>query len=124
LNALEKHCFVFNIWKMAVEATEIDLYADDLGEEFNQENEYNESGLDLYDDVITPSGNIKREEEDYGLPQDNGTVHHVNANDAGGDVGNAGQPSKKIGIYVGNLSWVRNFHIYFNFHFFFSNSSI
>jgi hypothetical protein len=36
LNALEKHCFVFNIWKMAVEATEIDLYADDLGEEFNQ----------------------------------------------------------------------------------------
>ncbi len=36
LYELEKHCFVLNIWKMAVEATEIDLYADDLGEEFNQ----------------------------------------------------------------------------------------
>lgn len=97
------------VLKMAVETSEIDLYADDLGEEFNQENDYNESGLDLYDDVITPSANIKREDEDYGLPQDNGTVHHVNSNDAGGDgvgIGSSGgQSSKKIGLYVGNLSW-------------------
>ena len=61
--------------------------------------------------MITPSANIKRgEDDDYSLPEGNGTVHHINNNDGAGDgvmIGSGGgPPSKKIGLYVGNLSWV------------------
>jgi hypothetical protein len=68
---------------MATDGTEIDLYADDLGEEFNQ--------------VCINNNHINH----------NGTAHHVNANDSSANgLNSSGLPSKKIGIYVGNLSWV------------------
>lgn len=106
---------------MATENQEIDLYADDIGEEeFSQENEYGEGqGLDLYDDVITPSapggggGNSNKSshqssQDDYGL-NDNAnshSYHHQHHNNNSSDMGLDGVGSgKKIGIYVGNLSW-------------------
>ncbi|RWS17638.1 cleavage and polyadenylation specificity factor subunit 6-like protein [Dinothrombium tinctorium] len=94
---------------MATDGGEIDLYADDLEHEFNQENEYNNDQMvDLYDDVITASNSAKRDhnEEDYNGNDESNNSHSTNDHSLSVNLGDSGQGSlKKIGIYVGNLTW-------------------
>ncbi|XP_075743192.1 cleavage and polyadenylation specificity factor subunit 6 isoform X10 [Rhipicephalus microplus] len=73
------------------DGVDIDLYADDLEQDFNQEG-YNEhdSNVDLYDDVIA-------------APSSDGNADEVSG------VGNQSQgnshPSKRVALYIGNLTW-------------------
>ncbi|KAL3185136.1 hypothetical protein MRX96_031012 [Rhipicephalus microplus] len=74
------------------DGVDIDLYADDLEQDFNQEG-YNEhdSNVDLYDDVIA-------------APSSDGNADEVSG------VGNQSQgnshPSKRVALYIGNLTWM------------------
>lgn len=73
---------------------DIDLYADDIDNDFNQEDDYNhDQNVDLYDDVIT-------------TPSDD---HH---NDGGRSASGGGSSphhsrhaGKRVAVYVGNLTW-------------------
>lgn len=95
---------------MANDGADIDLYADDL--EFNQEsNEFNDQNLDLYDDVITPSGknnssnvNNSLNEDDFSTNQDSQNTQN-NQFSSSNEVQTNLSSTKKIGIYVGNLTW-------------------
>lgn len=52
------------------------------------------------------SSNKGQHDDDYGMNQDNGSIHHHPGQNESSLGGGDGQPSKKIQIYVGNLSWV------------------
>ncbi|XP_050040486.1 cleavage and polyadenylation specificity factor subunit 6-like isoform X3 [Dermacentor andersoni] len=73
------------------DGVDIDLYADDLEQDFNQEG-YNEhdANVDLYDDVIA-------------APSSDGNADEVSG------IGNQSQgnshPSKRVALYIGNLTW-------------------
>ncbi|XP_077558906.1 cleavage and polyadenylation specificity factor subunit 6-like isoform X21 [Haemaphysalis longicornis] len=73
------------------DGVDIDLYADDLEQDFNQEG-YNEhdSNVDLYDDVIAAPSSDGNTDEVSGMGnQSQGNSH----------------PSKRVALYIGNLTW-------------------
>ncbi|XP_064480614.1 cleavage and polyadenylation specificity factor subunit 6-like isoform X3 [Ornithodoros turicata] len=73
------------------DGVDIDLYADDLEQDFNQEN-YNDhdANVDLYDDVIA-------------APSNDGSHEEVNVSHQG--TNNHHAPAKRVAIYIGNLTW-------------------
>ncbi|XP_067127037.1 cleavage and polyadenylation specificity factor subunit 6-like isoform X3 [Centruroides vittatus] len=81
----------FVLCKMA-DGVDIDLYADDLEQEFNQDGDYNhDANVDLYDDVITaPSSDGQQAEE---------------VSSSGSSSGLPPMPTKRVAVYVGNLTW-------------------
>ncbi|KAL1416074.1 hypothetical protein MTO96_006513 [Rhipicephalus appendiculatus] len=73
------------------DGVDIDLYADDLEQDFNQEG-YNEhdANVDLYDDVIAAPSSDGNTDEVPGIGnQSQGNSH----------------PSKRVALYIGNLTW-------------------
>jgi len=94
---------------MANDSADIDLYADDL--EFNQEtNEFNDQNVDLYDDVITASGKSNANNsmnEEFSQTQDSNHTQNNEFNSTNDQTHHHSNSSstKKIGIYVGNLTW-------------------
>ena len=71
-----------------------------------QDNEFSgDQNVDLYDDVIAPTGSKGQNDADeYGISQDGSN------SDAANDVNNSANDnsqgnSKKVSIYVGNLTW-------------------
>jgi len=103
--------------KMA-DVPDIDLYADDLGDDFHGENdEPTGDGVDLYDDVLTSSSSIKQETNG----KEKITTLSSHANSLLSSSSFIGAPlqlhsnsqSKRVQLYVGNLTWVRfiRFHL-------------
>ncbi|XP_042142411.1 cleavage and polyadenylation specificity factor subunit 6 isoform X3 [Ixodes scapularis] len=74
------------------DGVDIDLYADDLEQDFNQDN-YNDhdQNVDLYDDVIAAPSSDGNSDEVGGMMGQNQGNHHL--------------PAKRVGIYIGNLTW-------------------
>ncbi|EEC08601.1 cleavage and polyadenylation specificity factor, putative [Ixodes scapularis] len=86
------------------DGVDIDLYADDLEQDFNQDN-YNDhdQNVDLYDDVIAaPSSDGNSDERAL-------KIAHRTKPPVGGmmgqNQGNHHLPAKRVGIYIGNLTW-------------------
>ncbi|KAL1403124.1 hypothetical protein pipiens_005804 [Culex pipiens pipiens] len=88
------------------DGVDIDLYADDLEQDFAQTNdEFGGEGGDLYDDVITPSGDHGRNNSGRGPSMDrldgsdrNGDYHHHGS-------GSMNHIARRHQLYIGNLSW-------------------
>ncbi|XP_021698727.1 cleavage and polyadenylation specificity factor subunit CG7185 isoform X1 [Aedes aegypti] len=88
------------------DGVDIDLYADDLEQDFTQTNEeFGGEGGDLYDDVITPSGDHGRNSSGRGPSMErldgvdtNGAYHHHGS-------GPMNHMARRFQLYVGNLSW-------------------
>uniref|UniRef100_A0A1Q3EXM0 Cleavage and polyadenylation specificity factor subunit 6 n=1 Tax=Culex tarsalis TaxID=7177 RepID=A0A1Q3EXM0_CULTA len=86
------------------DGVDIDLYADDLEQDFAQNNdEFGGEGGDLYDDVITPSGDHGRNNSGSAsmdrLDGDrNGDYHHHGS-------GSMNHIARRHQLYIGNLSW-------------------
>uniref|UniRef100_A0A1B0DBJ3 Cleavage and polyadenylation specificity factor subunit 6 n=2 Tax=Phlebotomus papatasi TaxID=29031 RepID=A0A1B0DBJ3_PHLPP len=88
----------------------IDLYADDLDQDYNQKDDFGGDGVDLYDDVLTsqPGGTPR---SDGGGPggdrsmdrsetsETNGGYHHIGNNLAPNHMG------RRYQLYIGNLNW-------------------
>ncbi|UYV61004.1 CPSF6 [Cordylochernes scorpioides] len=70
------------------DGVDIDLYAEDLDSDLNQESDYNhDSNVDLYDDVITASNNGAASEENQRASS------------------KSSSSGKRVSVYVGNLTW-------------------
>ncbi|XP_055607155.1 cleavage and polyadenylation specificity factor subunit 6 isoform X2 [Uranotaenia lowii] len=87
------------------DGVDIDLYADDLEPDFTQTNDdFGAEGGDLYDDVITPSGDHGRNNSGSGASLDrdgidsNGTYQHHGSS-------SMGHMSRRHQLYIGNLTW-------------------
>ncbi|KAG8178695.1 hypothetical protein JTE90_011621 [Oedothorax gibbosus] len=73
---------------------DIDLYADDIDPDFNQDGDYNhDNNVDLYDDVITAPSD---DHNDEGRPSSTGSSSPHHSRHSGG---------KRVAVYVGNLTW-------------------
>ncbi|XP_013785520.1 cleavage and polyadenylation specificity factor subunit 6-like isoform X2 [Limulus polyphemus] len=80
------------------DGVDIDLYAEDLEHDFNQEGDYNhDSNIDLYDDVITASTGDIGHPDEFGINQDGISTRSVSSS--------GGPPTKRVAVYVGNLTW-------------------
>nr|XP_054761259.1 cleavage and polyadenylation specificity factor subunit 6-like [Lytechinus pictus] len=88
------------------DGVDIDLYADDVDQEFSQEAEqYNSSsgGVDLYDDVITaPSDGSGKSQNVSGGGDASKARRHSSDQHSGGQPPYSG---KRVSLYVGNLTW-------------------
>ncbi|XP_015929088.1 cleavage and polyadenylation specificity factor subunit 6 [Parasteatoda tepidariorum] len=74
---------------------DIDLYADDIDHDFNQDGDYNhDTNVDLYDDVITAPSDDHHNDE--GRPSSAGSGASPHHSRHGG---------KRVAAYVGNLTW-------------------
>lgn len=67
--------------------------------------------MDLYDDVITPSGknsnaNNSLHDDEFSQNQDSNNVPNIDYHSTNEIQNNSSSGTKKIGIYVGNLTWV------------------
>ncbi|XP_014662470.1 PREDICTED: cleavage and polyadenylation specificity factor subunit 6-like [Priapulus caudatus] len=79
---------------------DIDLYADDVGDEFSTE-DYNGGAVDLYDDVITaPSGEQENEDEFTDAPEIKASEQAQTPSPA-----TTTYSGKRVSLYVGNLTW-------------------
>lgn len=91
------------------DGVDIDLYADDLEQDFTVKDEFGGEGVDLYDDVIAAPADGSRQAETTTTassqaersenPEANGGYHHIGNNLAPNHIGRRHQ------LYVGNLTW-------------------
>ncbi|CAN0279323.1 unnamed protein product [Lampetra planeri] len=95
---------------MADGVDHIDIYAD-VGEEFNQEQEYSgHDNVDLYDDVIVPTASNGEEADEADFqdsltPLDQPGKHTTTVALAGGRRLGYIYNGKRVALYVGNLTW-------------------
>ncbi|KAI9554345.1 hypothetical protein GHT06_019617 [Daphnia sinensis] len=94
---------------------DIDLYADDLGDDFHGDgDEQIGDGVDLYDDVLTSTTSIKQELN--GKEKISTLSSHISSSSLHGSSSLIGTPlqlhgsnsssqSKRVQLYVGNLTW-------------------
>ncbi|XP_013386785.1 cleavage and polyadenylation specificity factor subunit 6, partial [Lingula anatina] len=83
------------------DGVDIDLYADNLEDDFHQDADFNGGGVDLYDDVITShSTSQDHSTEEQHHPQSDGqeTKPRVPA-------GTTAYTGKRVSLYVGNMTW-------------------
>merc|ERR1712071_364392 len=102
--------------KMA-DVPDIDLYADDLGDDFHGDNdEPTGDGVDLYDDVLTSSSTVKSESVNGKEKITTLSSSFIYQNSQSSSSSFIGAPlqlhgnshsSKRVQLYVGNLTWVR-----------------
>lgn len=73
---------------------DIDLYADDIDGDFNQDDDYNhDSNVDLYDDVITTPSDDHHNDGGRSSSAGGSSPHHSR------------HAGKRVAVYVGNLTW-------------------
>ncbi|XP_035708680.1 cleavage and polyadenylation specificity factor subunit 6 isoform X3 [Folsomia candida] len=97
------------------EGVDIDLYADDIEQDFNTD-EFAGDGVDLYDDVIATAGSADGENSHGGMstspstPGGNSSMHNNNVSKANSvsserDSRDGITPLRKHQVYIGGLTW-------------------